>query len=69
METITQHAKQRLRERCNVDARKLEALMQQRHLKWPKEDCHVSGYGTFVIQDGRLITILDEDMCYCRRSK
>ena len=66
---ITQHAAQRLRERCAIDPRKLEALLKERGLCLPQGCTEVPGYGTLIVEGRRLVTMLDEEMTSVRRKQ
>ena len=58
---VTRHGQRRGLERCGIDMGKFAALMQQQGLAL-SDGTHRTPYGTLIVKDGKLVTVLSAEM-------
>lgn len=59
---ITRHAQVRGQERMGVDMEKFARLVKKQGLKLPQDGNIKTEFGTLIVKDGALITVLEKGM-------
>ena len=64
---VSRHAYVRGRQRCGVNLYRLASLMKAKGLSLPRNgSVEAPGFGTLIVKDGNIVTVLDEGMVAVR---
>ena len=64
---VSRHAYERGKQRCGVNLYRLATLMKARGLSLPHNgSVEAPGFGTLILKDGNIVTVLDEGMAVVR---